>query len=59
MDALELVLEAVLEGDRLLGELHPRGVGAQRVRGAVAGAERAWQQRCHRRQRQRNPHTEA
>lgn len=41
MDAFELVFEAVLEGHRLFGELHPRGVGGECVDGAVAGSFRA------------------
>lgn len=41
MDALELVVEAILQGDRLLRELHPRGVCRKGVNGTVAGRERA------------------
>lgn len=38
--ALELVLEAVLVGDGLLGEVHPGGVSGEGVGRAVAGGER-------------------
>lgn len=38
MDTLELVFESVFDGYRLLGELHPRGVGREGVEGAVAGS---------------------
>lgn len=39
VDTLEFIIESELEGDRLLGELHPCTVRCEAVQGTVASGE--------------------
>lgn len=55
VNALELVLEAVLVWDWLFTKMHWWGVRLERVSGTVAGGERSRRARHHT-QRQENPH---
>lgn len=57
MDAFKLVFEAEFYGDRLLRELHKRGVGRERVYRAVAGALRKRRARDREQADQATPHS--
>lgn len=57
MDAFKLVFEAEFDGNRLLRELHKRGVCGERVDRAVAGALRTRHARDREQADQATPHS--